>query len=104
VILGGEGKGQDFSPLNQAVAQHARAAVLIGRDTPLIEAALQGCGVPLQRAADMNDAVHKSARLAQRGDAVLLSPACASFDMFRNYAHRAEVFVAAVHDLQKEAA
>ena len=101
VILGGEGKGQDFSPLNQAVAQHARAAVLIGRDAPLIEAALQGCGVPLQHAADMNDAVHKSARLAQRGDAVLLSPACASFDMFRNYAHRAEVFVAAVHDLQK---
>ncbi|MDP2144700.1 MAG: UDP-N-acetylmuramoyl-L-alanine--D-glutamate ligase [Gallionella sp.] len=104
VILGGEGKGQDFSPLNSAVAQHARAAVLIGRDAPLIEAALQGCGVPLQRAADMNDAVHKSARLAQRGDAVLLSPACASFDMFRNYAHRAEVFVAAVRDLQKEAA
>ncbi|HZW25027.1 MAG TPA: UDP-N-acetylmuramoyl-L-alanine--D-glutamate ligase [Gallionella sp.] len=101
VILGGEGKGQDFSPLNPAVAQHARAAVLIGRDAPIIEAALQGCGVPLQRAADMNDAVRKSARLAQRGDAVLLSPACASFDMFRNYAHRAEVFVEAVHDLQK---
>ncbi|OGS92907.1 MAG: UDP-N-acetylmuramoyl-L-alanine--D-glutamate ligase [Gallionellales bacterium GWA2_59_43] len=101
VILGGEGKGQDFSPLNSAVAQHARAAVLIGRDAPLIEAALQGCGVPLQRAADMADAVHQAARIAQRGDAVLLSPACASFDMFRNYAHRAEVFVAAVHDLQK---
>ena len=104
VILGGEGKGQDFSPLNQAVAQHARAAVVIGRDAPLIEAALQGCGVPLQRAADMNDAVRIAARLAQHGDAVLLSPACASFDMFRNYAHRAEVFVAAVHGLQKEAA
>ncbi|MFZ3018327.1 MAG: UDP-N-acetylmuramoyl-L-alanine--D-glutamate ligase [Gallionella sp.] len=101
VILGGEGKGQDFSPLNPAVAQHARAAVLIGRDAPLIEAALQGCGVPLLHAADMGDAVRKSAKLAQRGDAVLLSPACASFDMFRNYAHRAEVFVAAVHDLQK---
>jgi UDP-N-acetylmuramoylalanine--D-glutamate ligase len=101
VILGGEGKGQDFSPLNQAVAQHARAAVLIGRDAPLIAAALQGCGVPLSHAADMNDAVHQAAQLAQRGDAVLLSPACASFDMFRNYAHRAEVFVAAVHDLQK---
>ncbi|MCK9200609.1 MAG: UDP-N-acetylmuramoyl-L-alanine--D-glutamate ligase [Gallionella sp.] len=101
VILGGEGKGQDFSPLNPAVAQHARAVVLIGRDAPLIEAALQGCGVLLQRAADMNDAVRKSAKLAQRGDAVLLSPACASFDMFRNYAHRAEVFVAAVRDLQK---
>jgi UDP-N-acetylmuramoylalanine--D-glutamate ligase len=101
VILGGEGKGQDFSPLNPAVAQHARAAVLIGRDAPMIEAALQGCGVPLQRAADMDDAVRIAARLAQRGDAVLLSPACASFDMFRNYAHRAEVFVAAVRDLQK---
>lgn len=101
VILGGEGKGQDFSPLNPAVAQHARAAVLIGRDAPLIESALQGCGVPLQRAADMNEAVRVAARLAQCGDAVLLSPACASFDMFKNYAHRAEVFVAAVHDLQK---
>jgi UDP-N-acetylmuramoylalanine--D-glutamate ligase len=101
VILGGEGKGQDFSPLNQAVAQHARAAVLVGRDANIIEAALQGCGVPLLHAADMNDAVHMSARLAQRGDAVLLSPACASFDMFRNYAHRAQVFIAAVHDLQK---
>ncbi|HXU94061.1 MAG TPA: UDP-N-acetylmuramoyl-L-alanine--D-glutamate ligase [Gallionella sp.] len=101
VILGGEGKGQDFSPLNPAVAQHARAAVLIGRDAPLIEAALQGCGVPLLRATDMGDAVRQASRLAQRGDAVLLSPACASFDMFRNYAHRAEVFIAAVRDLQK---
>ncbi len=104
VILGGEGKGQDFSPLNPAVAQHARAVVLIGRDAPLIEAALHGCGVPLVRATDMDDAVHQSSGLAQRGDAVLLSPACASFDMFRNYAHRAEVFIAAVRGLQKEAA
>lgn len=104
VILGGEGKGQDFSPLKQAVAQHARAAVLIGRDASLIEAALQGCGVPLQRAGNMDEAVQVASRLAQRGDAVLLSPACASFDMFRNYAHRAEVFVAAVRNLQKEAA
>ncbi|BBJ00478.1 UDP-N-acetylmuramoylalanine--D-glutamate ligase [Ferrigenium kumadai] len=104
VILGGEGKGQDFSPLNPAVAQHARAAVLIGRDAPLIEAALQGCGVQLLRAKDMDDAVRQASRLAQHGDAVLLSPACASFDMFRNYAHRAEVFIAAVRDLQKEAA
>ncbi|HEX5364865.1 MAG TPA: UDP-N-acetylmuramoyl-L-alanine--D-glutamate ligase [Gallionella sp.] len=101
VILGGEGKGQDFAPLNAVVAQHARAVVLIGRDAPLIEVALQGCGVPLQRAADMDDAVRQAAGLAQRGDAVLLSPACASFDMFRNYAHRAEVFIAAVHGLQK---
>jgi len=104
LIAGGEGKGQDFAPLSPAVAQHARAVVLIGRDAPLIEAALHGCGVPLLRASDMDNAVHQAARMAQRGDAVLLSPACASFDMFRNYAHRAEVFVAAVHGLHKEAA
>jgi UDP-N-acetylmuramoylalanine--D-glutamate ligase len=104
VILGGEGKGQDFSPLRQAVADHARAVVLIGRDTGLIEAALQGCGKPLVRARDMADAVRQCAGLAQRGDAVLLSPACASFDMFRNYEHRAEVFIAAVHGLQEATA
>ncbi|HUW25852.1 MAG TPA: UDP-N-acetylmuramoyl-L-alanine--D-glutamate ligase [Gallionella sp.] len=104
LIAGGEGKGQDFAPLNPAVAQHARAVVLIGRDAPLIEAALHGCGVPLERAADMEGAVQQAARLAQNGDAVLLSPACASFDMFRNYAHRAEVFVAAVRGLAREVA
>ncbi len=104
VILGGDGKGQDFSPLKSAVAQHARAAVLIGRDADKIAEALQGCGKPIVRARDMNDAVQKGAAQAQVGDAVLLSPACASFDMFRNYAHRAEVFVAAVKNLQQEAA
>jgi UDP-N-acetylmuramoylalanine--D-glutamate ligase len=104
LIAGGEGKGQDFAPLGPAVVQHARAVVLIGRDAPLIEAALHGCGVPLLHAMDMNDAVQQAARLVQRGDAVLLSPACASFDMFRNYAHRAEVFVAAVRGLRREAA
>jgi UDP-N-acetylmuramoylalanine--D-glutamate ligase len=104
VILGGDGKGQDFSPLKAAVAEHARAAVLIGRDAGLIEAALAGCGRPLARARDMQDAVRQGAELAERGDAVLLSPACASFDMFRNYEHRAEVFAAAVHRLQEAAA
>ncbi|MEQ1661661.1 MAG: UDP-N-acetylmuramoyl-L-alanine--D-glutamate ligase [Thiobacillus sp.] len=99
VILGGEGKGQDFSPLKAAVIANARAVVLIGRDAPLIEAALSGSGVELQRAASLPDAVATAHRLAQSGDAVLLSPACASFDMFRNYAHRAEVFVAAVNAL-----
>ncbi len=103
LIAGGEGKGQDFAPLNAVVAKHARAVVLIGRDAHYIEAALQGCGVPLQHAHDMAAAVHTAASLAQAGDAVLLSPACASFDMFRNYEHRAEVFVAAVHGLQEEA-
>ncbi len=104
LLAGGEGKGQDFAPLRPAVMRHARAVVLIGRDAPLIAAALEGCGVPLQQAANMNEAVRQAAQLAQSGDAVLLSPACASFDMFRNYAHRAEIFVEAVHELIKEAA
>ena len=104
LIAGGDGKGQDFAPLNSAVAQYARAVVLIGRDAPLIAAALNGCGVNVARAEDMNDAVHQATRLAQSGDAVLLSPACASFDMFRNYEHRAEVFVQAVQELEKEGA
>jgi UDP-N-acetylmuramoylalanine--D-glutamate ligase len=104
VILGGDGKGQDFSPLKEAVAQHARAAVLIGRDAPLIEKALQGCGKPVLKARDMDEAVRISTANAQPGDAVLMSPACASFDMYRSYLHRAEVFIAAVKKLQKEAA
>ena len=104
LIAGGEGKGQDFAPLKPAVAKHARAVVLIGRDAPLIASALEVCGVPLLRAKDMSDAVWQAAQLAQSGDAVLLSPACASFDMFRDYAHRAEIFVEAVHGLMKEAA
>lgn len=100
LIAGGDGKEQDFSPLQQPVAQHARAVVLIGRDAEKIAAALNGCGVPLHRAKTMEEAVQKSFVLAQTGDAVLMSPACASFDMFRNYAHRAEVFVAAIGELQ----
>ncbi|MBI5626619.1 MAG: UDP-N-acetylmuramoyl-L-alanine--D-glutamate ligase [Nitrosomonadales bacterium] len=104
LIAGGEGKGQDFAPLNPAVAKHARAVVLIGRDAPLIATALKGCGVNVVQAKDMSDAVNQASRLALSGDAVLLSPACASFDMFRNYAHRAEVFVRAVHELEREGA
>lgn len=100
VILGGDGKGQDFSPLKDAVARHARAAVLIGRDAPLIDKAIAGCGVPVVTAADMAAAVRQAAGLARPGDAVLLSPACASFDMFDNYEHRAEVFRAAVAKLE----
>ncbi len=99
LIAGGEGKGQDFAPLRAAVAQHARAVVLIGRDAPLIEAALSGCGVNVVHAEDMNDAVYQATRLAHKDDAVLLSPACASFDMFRNYEHRADVFVESVQEL-----
>lgn len=103
LIAGGEGKGQDFRPLYPAVTRHARAVVLIGRDAGKIAAVLQNCSIPVVHAENMVDAVHKSAFLAQPGDAVLLSPACASFDMFRNYSHRAEVFCAAVRSLQGEA-
>jgi UDP-N-acetylmuramoylalanine--D-glutamate ligase len=99
VILGGEGKGQDFSPLTQPIAWHARAVILIGRDAPLIEQALQSTGIPLLHAQNMEDAVEQGAQRAHAGDAVLLSPACASFDMFRDYEHRAQVFRAAVQKL-----
>jgi UDP-N-acetylmuramoylalanine--D-glutamate ligase len=103
VILGGDGKGQDFSPLKAAVARHARAAVLIGRDGPLIGQALQGCGKPVLNARDMDEAVKIATANAQAGDAVLMSPACASFDMYKSYLHRAEVFIAAVKKLETEA-
>ena len=99
VILGGDGKGQNFAPLAPAIAQHARAAILIGRDGPRIGEHLAGCGVPLIRASDLPEAVRFASIAAQPGDAILLSPACASFDMFRNYEHRAAVFVQAVHEL-----
>ncbi len=104
LIAGGEGKGQDFAPLYPVVIQYARAVVLIGRDADKIAAVLQNCGVPVVHAQTMVDAVRQSASLAQPGDAVLLSPACASFDMFRNYSHRAEAFIAAVHALQGDVA
>ena len=103
VILGGDGKGQDFSPLRAPVAAHARAVVLIGRDAPNIREALQDAGVVLQSADDLPQAVQACAALAQPGDAVLLSPACASLDMFRDYGHRAEVFRAAVAELAEAA-
>jgi UDP-N-acetylmuramoylalanine--D-glutamate ligase len=101
LIAGGDGKGQDFSPLRAAVQGHARAVVLIGRDGPKIAAVLEGCGVPQLNAATLEEAVVIAAQHAQPGDAVLLSPACASWDMFRNYAHRAEVFIKAVKRLSQ---
>ena len=99
VVLGGEGKGQDFTPLVEPVTRHARAVVLIGRDAPLLRAALENTGVPLLDADSMADAVRQARQCARAGDAVLMSPACASFDMFRNYEHRAEAFRAAVIEL-----
>jgi UDP-N-acetylmuramoylalanine--D-glutamate ligase len=97
LIAGGDGKGQDFSPLREAVA-HARAVVQIGRDGPLIEAAIAGA-CPVARAEDMDEAVQFAFALSEPGDVILLSPACASWDMYRNYAHRAEVFIAAVRTM-----
>ncbi|VAY86637.1 UDP-N-acetylmuramoyl-L-alanine:D-glutamate ligase [mine drainage metagenome] len=99
LIAGGDGKGQDFSPLRPAVVTHARAVVLIGRDGMRIDEVLEGLAVPRIFAADMQDAVQRAFALARPGESVLMSPACASFDMFRNYLHRAEVFCAAVHAL-----
>ena len=99
VILGGDGKGQDFSPLAAPVAQFARAAVLIGRDAGLIRSALHGTGVELVQADSLQEAVAQAGARARAGDAVLLSPACASLDMFDNYLHRARVFGDAVQAL-----
>ena len=98
LIAGGEGKSQDFAPLRAALNGKARAVVLIGRDAPLIAAAL-GDSVPLHLAADMDQAVARAAQLTQPGDSVLLSPACASFDMFSGYEERGAVFAAAVRRL-----
>jgi UDP-N-acetylmuramoylalanine--D-glutamate ligase len=100
IVLGGDGKGQDFSPLKAALAKHGRAVALIGRDAAAIETAIAGCAVPMQHAADMTAAVRWLAAQAQPGDCVLLSPACASLDMYRNYAHRAQAFIDAVKELQ----
>jgi len=103
VILGGDGKGQDFTPLAAPVARHARVVVLIGRDAALIRTALEGTGVPMFDASDMAQAVALANQHAHSGDAVLLSPACASLDMFDNYEHRARVFCEAVRVLADDA-
>ncbi|MCK4704089.1 MAG: UDP-N-acetylmuramoyl-L-alanine--D-glutamate ligase [Gammaproteobacteria bacterium] len=97
LIAGGEAKDADFVELAKVAANHLRAAVLIGRDANLIGQVLNGV-VPVVHAVDMNEAVIKAAELAQVGDNVLLSPACASFDMYRNFEHRGQVFVDAVRE------
>ena len=103
VILGGDGKGQDFSPLAAPVARYARAVVLIGRDAPQIRAALQDSGVALLDAETLPQAVALATQRAHAGDAVLMSPACASFDMFKSYEHRAQVFCDTVRALADDA-
>jgi UDP-N-acetylmuramoylalanine--D-glutamate ligase len=102
LIAGGVGKGQDFAPLTPAVAQFCKAVVLIGQAAADLHAAFKDTGVPIHLASDLDTATQQAARLASTGDAVLLSPACASFDMFKSYAHRAQVFVAAVQALAAE--
>ncbi|MDR3323350.1 MAG: UDP-N-acetylmuramoyl-L-alanine--D-glutamate ligase [Zoogloeaceae bacterium] len=101
VVLGGDGKGQNFVPLQAALKKHGRAVALIGKDQDAIAQAIDGCGLPTESFADLPRAVNWLAAQARPGDCVLLSPACASWDMFHDYAQRAKVFVAAVRKLQR---
>ena len=103
LIAGGDGKGQNFAPLAQPVAAYCRAVMLIGRDAQALDDALRGTGVDLVNCASLPEAVAGAGHIAREGDLVLLSPACASLDMFRNYAHRAEVFVTAVREIGRAA-
>jgi len=102
LIAGGDGKGQDFTPLAEPVSRYVRAVLLIGKDAPAVKAAIEPSGVPCFDLEDLPQAVRRAAGLARSGDSVLLSPACASLDMFTNYAHRAQVFVDAVRELALE--
>lgn len=99
LIAGGLGKGQDFSTLADAVALHAKAVVLIGQDAPALAAALENSEVPIHLAATLTEAVEQAYAYAQVGDMVLLSPACASLDMFNSYVQRGQCFVDAVQEL-----
>ena len=98
LIAGGQGKGQDFSMLRDAVENRVRCLILLGEDADELESSLQGL-VPTYRAIDMRDAVEQANIHAQSGDAVLLSPACASFDMYDSFAHRGEVFAQCVREV-----
>ena len=102
LIAGGDGKGQDFDPLAEPISRYVRAVTLIGRDAGKIRAAVEGAGVEMTDHASLEEATRKAAAAAQPGDAVLLSPACASLDMFTNYAHRAKVFVDTVREIALE--
>jgi UDP-N-acetylmuramoylalanine--D-glutamate ligase len=99
LIAGGVDKGGSYQPLREVMERHGRALVTLGAAAPLIESAFAGAALRVQRAADMEAAVRAAQALAEPSDAVLLSPACASFDMFRSYAHRGDVFAAAVKAL-----
>ncbi len=99
LIAGGDGKGQDFEPLIAPVQRYVRAVFLIGKDAPILRVTLEKSGIPLLDCTNLEHAVQGAAEIAQEGDAVLLSPACASLDMFQNYVHRAQVFVDAVREV-----
>jgi UDP-N-acetylmuramoylalanine--D-glutamate ligase len=99
LIAGGDGKGQDFSPLFDPVQRFAKGVLLIGKDAPLIQDALQATGVAVERCETITVAVKTASERAASGDVVLLSPACASFDQFKDYVHRAAVFVSEVEEL-----
>jgi len=99
LIAGGDGKGQDFTPLAEPVSRYVRAVLLIGKDAAAVKAAIEPSGVPCFDMNDLPQATRRAAGLARAGDCVLLSPACASLDMFTNYAHRAQVFVDTVRDI-----
>jgi UDP-N-acetylmuramoylalanine--D-glutamate ligase len=99
LILGGEGKGQNFAPLASAIREHAKHVLLIGRDAALIGKAIGNSGISTEFCSSLEAAVARAARIAAPGEAVLLSPACASFDMFRDYRHRGDAFAAAVKGL-----
>ena len=97
LIAGGRDKGGSYAPLRQVLCEEqTRGVIVIGEAAPLIEKALAGCPFPVEHARSLPDAVHQAVALCQSGDAVVLSPACSSFDMFRDYAHRAAVFTEAV--------
>jgi len=98
IIAGGDGKNQDFTPLADAFRGKVRHTVLIGRDADAVARALHGVGTT-ETCASLEDAVKAAARAAKPGDTVLLSPACASLDMFRDYTHRGAVFTQAVKEL-----
>jgi len=99
LIAGGDGKGADFGPLAEAVRDRVKAVVLLGRDAPLLAAAI-GDAAPCETVSTMHEAVAAARRVARRGDIVMLSPACASLDMFENYAARGEAFRLAVLEAQ----
>jgi UDP-N-acetylmuramoylalanine--D-glutamate ligase len=99
LIAGGDGKGQDFSPLKTVIAKSTKHVFLIGKDASTIARVVEAAGVSFEHCQSLEQAVIQAAQIAQTGDLVLLSPACASLDMFKNYKHRAQVFVAAVEQL-----